>query len=167
MKRLSLIDKSQYLFNQVKGIYSKYFKKYLNGVLSDTGYIKVSLNCIDGKKRRFLYHRVMAYIFIPNNDNKMFVDHINGNRLDNRVENLRWCTQKENNNFEQYKEKQKNVENRNKVVYQYSKDGKLVGKYKSAHQASRDNGFNRGNICNCCNNIIKTYKGYKWSYEPL
>jgi len=167
MKRLSLIDKSQYLFNPVKGIYSKYFKKYLNGVLSDTGYIKVSLNCIDGKKRRFLYHRVMAYIFIPNNDNKMFVDHINGNRLDNRVENLRWCTQKENNNFEQYKEKQKNVENRNKVVYQYSKDGKLVGKYKSAHQASRDNGFNRGNICNCCNNIIKTYKGYKWSYEPL
>ena len=167
MRRLDLIDKTQYLFDPTKWIYSKYFNKYLDGVLSDTGYIKVSLNCIDGKKRRFLYHRVIAYIFVPNPDNKTFVDHINGNRQDNRAENLRWCTQKENNNFETYKERQKNCVDRNKTVYQYSLDGKLVGVYKSAHQASRDNNYSRGNICNCCNGLYKTYKGYKWSFKPL
>lgn len=43
-------------------------------------------------------HRAVAELFIPNPENKREVDHIDTDRLNNNVNNLRWCTQKENNN---------------------------------------------------------------------
>lgn len=63
------------------------------------GYRYVEL-CNGTKNRRNIpVHRIVALAFIPLIDGKTHVDHINGDRSDNRIENLRWCTHAENMGF--------------------------------------------------------------------
>ena len=60
-----------------------------------TGYMYVDL-CKDGKVKKFTIHRLVALNLIPNPENKDQVNHINGDKTDNRVENLEWNTRSEN-----------------------------------------------------------------------
>ena len=69
--------------------------KNTNKILSEFwrgGYIAVNLNC-----KKHYKHRLIALQFIPNPENLLLIDHINHNRTDNRIENLRWCSTIENN----------------------------------------------------------------------
>lgn len=64
--------------------------------INNCGYCMVSLIDDNGKKHLKSVHRLVAQAFIPNPDNKPQVNHINGNKRDNIVSNLEWCTAAEN-----------------------------------------------------------------------
>ena len=88
----------RFQISNLGNIYSKKNKKQLVQGTSKTGY-KVLSTRIGGKNgiyKCFKVHRLVAQAFIPNPENKPFVNHIDGNKLNNHVNNLEWCTNQEN-----------------------------------------------------------------------
>lgn len=79
-----------------KGVVRGYGKRIMKPYLDPQGYYSFKLRQ-DGKYIKKYLHCLLAESFLPNPFNKERVDHINRNRIDNRLENLRWCTATENN----------------------------------------------------------------------
>lgn len=77
--------------------YKRGYGKILRASKNDVDYRQISMYQ-NGKDIKEKLHRLIAIAFIPNPENKPFINHKNGIRDDNRVENLEWCTHKENIN---------------------------------------------------------------------
>ena len=82
-------------FGRVKRIYKNGKQRVLKPMLNRNGYLEVCLSKND-KKKLFRIHRLVALCFIPNPDNKPHINHIDGCKFNNFVENLEWVTGSEN-----------------------------------------------------------------------
>lgn len=146
----------------------------LNKIIDKYGYYKVGLRDENHKGNNGKVHRLVAEAFIPNPENKPCVDHINGIKTDNRVENLRWATVKENNNNPNTMINMRGIQNgrqlnrkdMSRMVFQYDLDWNYITNYPSASEAARQFGCHYGTIAKACrgwnNNKILNYN---WSYE--
>lgn len=154
-----------------KNGHKHYLKRCLIKTKKGKVYYSTSLY-LNGVRKCFYIHRLVAESFIPNPDNKPCVDHIDCNVDNNSVENLRWVTQRENvyNPLTRIhaKEKQAHLFNElnsksTPIVRISLSNNQDLKNYPSQCEAKRD-GYNQGAISACCRGKRKSYKGYKWLY---
>lgn len=133
------------------------------------GYLYVSLtkNC---KYKYLTVHRLVAEAFIPNSENKPTVDHINTVRTDNRVENLRWCSYKENNRNELSRKhlSESCKKNRKNGIYDFFNKRVICVEtgeiFESARKASNFLELKQNDVARCAQGKSKTAGGFKWEY---
>lgn len=129
--------------------------KELSYIIQEKGYRRVWL-CKDGKGKYMRVSRLVALAYIPNPNNKPTVDHVNRDRADDRVENLRWAT-----HSEQIINQKHPKNNKKSKAVMCVETGEI---YPSANEIQRQLGFSQGNISACCNGKFKTAYGYHWQY---
>lgn len=147
-------------------------------LINNGSYYVVGLSKNGETMQRYV-HRLVAEAFIPNVENLPVVNHINGNKLDNRVENLEWCSIEYNvkdawkNNL-MYIPKGKESKmfgrigknsNKSKVVYQCDLQGRLIRKWECQRDIERELGFSEKCISNCALGNQQTAYGYIWKHE--
>ena len=120
------------------------------------GYLVVHLRK-NGEDKTSKVHRLIAETFLPNPENKPTVDHIDRNKLNNFVGNLRWADiELQNNN--------RDLSTISKPVLQYTLDGEFIREWESTRECGR-NGFCQSAVSECCNGKRKTHKGFRFMYK--
>ena len=135
------------------------------------GYLRISLICSEGKPRNFAVHRLVLQAFSGIVGDQ--VNHKDGDKRNNVISNLEWCTGSENVTHAfrvlNRAHPRPNVGKfgaanpRHTPVAQYRVDGALVKIWESLADAARQ-GFNRQCIGGVCNGRRKTHKGFIWQY---
>ena len=130
------------------------------------GYLRLRL-CKNGKGKQFQIHRLVAEAFIPNPENKPYIDHINTDRTDNRVENLRWVTNKENcnNPISKQNYSKSNKDKTAVPILQFDKNMNFIKKWESMTDAETSLGI-KSRLSNYCSEKYgrKTAGGFIWRY---
>lgn len=135
------------------------------------GYLQVAIDCVPK-----MVHRIVAETFIPNPEGKPYVDHVDTNRKNNCVWNLRWVTPHENNmnpiTLEKYKKNNAKwmkgkflSEHPNaKAIVQLTLDGIFVKKWSCSIEIGQYFGKDSVNFTRCCKGKRDSSCGYRWMY---
>ena len=155
--------------------------KVLKTTKNNWGYHTIGL-WKNKKVKQYRASRLIAEAFIPNPDNKPYVDHIDTNKDNNKVDNLRWVSPSENSNnilsrkhmlesweSEERREKQRRINlgknhPRARAVYQLDEDDTVLNTFATTTEAALSIGCKHGNITKCCNGERLRAGGYRWKY---
>lgn len=124
------------------------------GDMTHKGYMKILVRD-NGRGRTVFVHRLVAMAYLDNPLNKSQINHINGNKSDNRPENLEWCT-----NYE-------NIQHKCKVLKRFGSQSPVMcvetgERYETESEAARKTNISRANINGCANGKRRTAGGYHW-----
>lgn len=156
-------------------------KKALKTTKNGCGYYTIGL-WKEHKVKQYRISRLIAEAFIPNPKNKPYVDHIDTDKANNRVENLRWVSPSENSNNplsrkhllqswesaeRKYKQSIINIGGnhpRAKAVCQLDDNNNVLKTFQTSVEAANFVGCKHGNITKCCKGERLRAGGYKWKY---
>ncbi|RDU21928.1 NUMOD4 domain-containing protein [Anaerosacchariphilus polymeriproducens] len=135
-------------------------ERILKPLVHTNGYLLVALYD-NGKQKNMLIHRLVALTFIDNQENKQEVNHKDGNKTNNHINNLEWNTSSEN---KQHAYSVLNRKTNGKVISQFTKTGDYIKTYYSTYHAERETGTNQSDITKVCKGKAKTAGGCIWQY---
>lgn len=145
------------IWNSGKGCYRTVHERILKANKNNDGYLQVQLHQ-DGKRERYLVHRLVATAFLPNPDNLPQVNHIDENKENNCMDNLEWVTCKENAN---HGTRNKKI---SKPVIGIDMVTGLIVEFPSAKEAKSKLGIAQSHICHCLKGRQKSSGGFAWYY---
>lgn len=180
-----------YCISEFGDVYSLRSKRNLKGKITK-GYKTVNLYKDNGSKN-FSFHRLVATHFVANPENKVEVNHIDEDKLNNKAENLMWVTPKENSNWgsrnerlsianklrfarplslsqvrnikvkRQPKPRSKPVSSK-RVAVLHKDTGEVLRVFESVTSAARSLGLRQGNVSYVCHGKANTSGGYKFKF---
>lgn len=115
---------------------------------TDKGYLCFKLESIC-KKVKIRIHRLVANAFLSNPNNYDNINHKNGDKLDNSVNNLEWV---------------KDFQSNSKNILQFSLSGEFLKGYESLKEAALNSGLSKCSISKACTGKMKSCGGFKWVY---
>lgn len=139
-------------------------EKLLKPFYTKDGYLQVDL-CLQ-KRKSVRVHRLVWEAFYGKIPDGMEIDHIDTNRENNRLSNLRCVTSMENSQNPITKKRQADSAKRTfrKSVNQFTLEGEFVKAWTSTREIERELGYNHASISLCCNGKLKQAYGYVWKY---
>lgn len=165
-------DYEHYLINEKGEIKNSVKGNILTPVVQKNGYAYINLRKKE-KRKNFRVHRLIALAFIPNPEKKRTVNHKNGVRSDNRLENLEWMTHSENNKHSftnlgrrPHSYNKFGKESKSSIyVNQLTLSGEFIQTFAGQQEAGRQLGICSSHIVDVCRGKRNQTGGFKWEYS--